>query len=125
MKAYYIDSENINNFSIYSELLLDIKEDDVIYVFYTKQHQRDCVERTLSVTDSVRILYLRCGTEKEPLDEKIKRVICEHYGRYRKHIIISSDKDFTGFIIWGRGAIIGPLKKCERRGVQGAKIFKV
>lgn len=125
MKAYYIDSENINNFSKFAELMSDIEEDDVIYVFYTKQHQRDCVERTLLVNDSVRILYLQCGTEKEPLDEKIKLVICEHYGRYRKHIIISSDRDFTGFIIWGNGALLGPLKKCVRRGVQGDRWFKV
>lgn len=126
MKAYYIDSENINNFSIYPDLLKDIEDDDVVYVFYTTQHQRNCVERTLNISDTVRISYLHCSAEKEPLDQKIKKVILDHYARYRKHIIISSDTDFTGFIMWGFGTdIIGPLRKCERRGVQGDLRFRI
>ena len=125
MKAYYIDSENINNFFKFSGIMSDLEDGDIIYVFYTKKHQKDCVERTLLLRESVRVLYLQCKTEKEPLDEKIKMVVCEHYGRYKRHIIISSDKDFTGFIIWGKGDLLGPLKKCERRGVQGDLWYRI
>lgn len=120
-KAFYIDSENICNFKKFEpyDLFRDIVDGDVVYVFYSNEHQREKVEKSLNLHKDVRIIYLKCRVDRECLDEKIKKVIHERYARYVRHIIISSDTDFTGYIRWNA------LKKVERRGVQGASWYKM